>query len=96
MLNFIVTSADIVSQKKKIKICALNFTHTPIFDYSAFGSSVENPPSHERGIFIIYKKFPFRWKGWQSRNEIDGVGQLAKWFNFLVVDKGELLLTIKD
>ncbi len=42
------------------------FNHTPLFDLV---NSVENHPSHERGI-----EFPFQRKGWQSRNEIDGVG----------------------
>ena len=48
----------------------LGFIHTPIFD---FVDSVENHPSLKRGIL----KFPFQWKGWQSRNEIDGVGLIT-------------------
>ena len=46
------------------------FNHTPLFDLI---NSVENHPSHKRGIFALIK-FPFQRKGWQSRNEIDRVG----------------------
>ncbi len=53
-----------------------NFTpnHTPLFDHV---NLVENHPSHKRGIFVPIK-FPFQRKGWQSRNEIDRVGQVKK------------------
>ena len=57
-----------------------NFTpnHTPLFDHV---NLVENHPSHKRGIFVPIK-FPFPLESavaeWQSRNEIDRVGQVKK------------------